>query len=253
MIEKIIHQVKSFVKRLFSNLGYEIRKIPSGRVLRTSVGESYALIRALGFNPKTVIDVGVAGGTQDLYTNFPDSLFLLIEPLKEFESALKAILKQYRGSYVLAAAGASAGEVSFNMHDNQLEGSSIYQDTMGAQADGHKVTVPMIRIDDIVREKSLSGPYLIKVDVQGAELSVLEGSQESLADAEVVVLEVCMFEFMKGAPQFFDVIYYMKQHSFAAYDIILGGNRPLDNALGYVDIVFVKENDQFRRDHSWGT
>lgn len=94
---------------------------------------------------------------------------------------------------------------------------------------------------------------MIKVDVQGAELDVLEGAQQALSEAEVIVLEVSLFEFMKGAPQFFDVVSYMKKHGFVAYDIIHGWNRPLDNALGQVDIFFVKENGMFRKDHSYST
>ncbi len=62
-----------------------------------------------------------------------------------------------------------------------------------------------------------------------------------------------MFQFMKGAPEFFDIVFYMKQHGFVAYDIILGWNRPLDNALGQIDIIFVKENGQFRQNHSYST
>jgi hypothetical protein len=110
-----------------------------------------------------------------------------------------------------------------------------------------------VRIDDILREQQLDGPYLIKIDVQGAELDVLDGAQETLLEAEVVVLEVSLFEFMQGAPQLFDVISYMKNRGFVAYDIILGWNRPLDNALGQVDIAFVKDEGMFRTNHSFST
>ena len=106
---------------------------------------------------------------------------------------------------------------------------------------------------DILKEKSLYGPYLIKIDTQGSELDVLDGFGESLLETEVVVLEVSMYGFMKGAPQFYDVVQYMKQRNFVAYDIILGWNRPLDDALGQVDIVFVKENGIFRESHSYST
>lgn len=226
---------------------HSTKRTYSGAILR-----SHILYR-LGFTPKTVIDVGVAEGTMELYTSFPDSFFLLIEPLKEFEQDLRSILMKYRGSYIIAAAGSKTGEVTFNVHDNHLDGSSLYKEMMGSEADGHEVNVPIIMLDDILKDKLLNGPYLIKVDVQGAEIDVLEGGQKVLAEAEVVVLEVSMFQFMKGAPEFFDIVFYMKQHGFVAYDIVLGWNRPLDNALGQIDIIFVKENGQFRQDHSYST
>ena len=59
---------------------------------RKNSKEAYQL-KDNGFNPYTIIDVGVAKGTPDLYDVFPDSFFYLIEPLKEFESDLIKILR----------------------------------------------------------------------------------------------------------------------------------------------------------------
>ncbi len=244
-------KIKNVVKTIINGFGYDVRPLASGT--RTTIEESYSLIRGLGFQPKTVLDIGVAKGTEDLYKSFPDSYFLLIEPLKEFEPDLKSILKRYKGSYVLAAAGSSSAQVTFNAHTNHLFGSSLYKESMGAEADGDPITVPMLRIDDILNDKRLSGSYLMKIDVQGAEIDALEGAQSALSETEVAVLEVSMFEFMKGAPQFFDIVLYMKNHGFVAYDIIPGWNRPLDNALGQIDIIFVKDKGMFRQDHSYST
>ena len=58
---------------------------------------------------------------------------------------------------------------------------------------------------------------------------------------------------MKGAPDFYEVIKFMKDHGFVTYDILRGWYRPLDKALGQVDIIFVKENGMFRQDHRFAT
>ena len=248
--------IKHVLRILANRFGYDIRQIKhktGAGMLRTTITESYALLYELGFCPKIVVDVGVAKGTKELYDAFPDSFFLLIEPLKEFEPDLKRILQKYHGSYILAAAGPRSDRVTFNVHKDHLEGSSQYKEAMGAVADGYEITVPIIRIDDIIEEKQLNGSTLIKVDAQGAELEVLNGAKKALLETEVVVLEASMFEFLKGAPQFFDVVLYMKNHGFVAYDIIKGWNRPLDNALGQIDIIFVKENGRFRQNHSYST
>lgn len=245
---------KHTVRKLLKSCGLDVRRISkSSDRHRTHISETYALIGQLGFKPKTVVDVGVASGTPELYESFPEAYFLLLEPLKEFESDINSVLKKYKGSYVQAAAGSKQGQVTFNVHEDHLEGSSLYSETMGSEADGRQITVEMVKIDDVLAEKKLVGPYLIKVDIQGAELDALDGAQNALAETEVVVLEVSLFEFMKGAPQFHDVVLYMKNQGFVAYDIIHGWNRPLDNALGQVDIVFVKEDGMFRQDHSYST
>lgn len=154
--------IKNFVKKLANKFGYDIQKLNNSRAqrnnraLRKSISQSYLLIHDLGFRPKTVVDVGVANGTQELYVAFPGSYFLLIEPLKDFEPQLKSILKKYQDSYVLSAAGSNAKQVTFNVHPNHMSGSSLYKETMGIEADGYEITVPMIRVDDVLVEKILT-------------------------------------------------------------------------------------------------
>jgi len=210
-------------------------------------------ISHLGFIPETVIDVGAGEGTLEIYETFPSAYHLLIEPLAEHEDSMKSILEKYEGSYVIAAAHSNSGEIEINVHVDHLDGSSVFKESMGSEVDGVQRTVKAIRIDDILREKNLNGPYLLKADVQGAELSVLDGAIEALKETEAVVLEVSMFEFMINAPQFFDVVVYMKKHGFVVYNFVDKAFRPLDGALAQIDIMFVKENGFFRKDHSFAT
>lgn len=244
--------MKEIINKFLSPIGLEVQKKRNrNRVLRTTLREAYNHLNTVNFHPNTIIDVGVATGTPELYESFPDAYFFLVEPIKSFESDIKSILKKYNGSYVLAAAGAKSGSAEFNVHDYHLGGSSLLEETMGKKADGRKVNVPIITLDEEVERKKFLPPFLLKIDVQGAELEVLKGSIKVLRDTEVVVLEVSMFEFMIDSPQFYDIIHYMKTINFVAYDMILGWNRPLDNALGQVDIIFVKENSSFRKSHAY--
>ncbi len=102
-------------------------------------------------------------------------------------------------------------------------------------------------------ERKTEPPYLIKIDVQEAELDVLLGADEILWDTEYLLLEVFFFEFFKGIPLFYDVVTFMKSKDLVAYDILGLQYRALDNALSQVDIAFVKETGLFRRYHYYGT
>ncbi|OKH19878.1 hypothetical protein NIES593_20265 [Hydrococcus rivularis NIES-593] len=109
-------KIKQFLKAIINKLGYKITKVYGERTPRNNLSESYSLLYSLGFRPNTIIDVGVAKETPELYRAFPDSFVLLVEPLREFETELKHILKKYRGLYLIAAAGSETREVTFNVH-----------------------------------------------------------------------------------------------------------------------------------------
>jgi FkbM family methyltransferase len=243
--------LKKVVKNVLYICGLKVRRVlKHGEDRRTTLTEVLAHVSKLGFKPKTVIDVGVATGTYELYKTFPNAKHLLIEPLREFENDLKQISSKYNAEYVIAAAGPRSGTVEINVHPDLL-GSSIYKESDGSYVDGTSRRVPVVTIDALCNERHLVRPYLIKVDVQGAERLVLDGAQKVLKDTEVVILEVHFFQFHINGPQFFDMVSYMKKYGFVVYDIFGGYNRPLDYALASVDMVFVKENGMFRINHSF--
>jgi FkbM family methyltransferase len=215
--------------------------------MRSSMGEVLAHLVSLGFQPKTVIDVGVGGGTYDLYESFPQAVHLLVEPLAEFQQVLDGISRRYRAEYVVAAAGASEGMATLNVHSH-LEGSSLLREK-GYHDDIAPRRVPLVTLDSLCRSRRLTGPFLLKVDVQGGELEVLKGASEVMRESDLVILEVSLFEFVEGGPQFYEVVSFMKERGFVVYDISGGHTRPLDAALAQVDLTFVKENGWFRQSH----
>jgi FkbM family methyltransferase len=246
-----------FVKRAFNAVGLEIsRKRPVGGELaptRASLGGALRQLRTLGFKPQTVIDVGVARETPELYEAFPEASLLLIEPLAEFEPFLKQICQRYNAQYVLAAAGESRGSATLNVHTDQLDCSSLLKEVEGASVDGIPREVPVVTIDELCSEKGLKGPYLIKIDVQGAELKVLEGAARVLKETEVVILEVTLFGTMIGGPQLANVVAYLKDRGFVVYDAWGFRYRPYDGALAQLDMAFVRRDGLFRKSDVFAT
>jgi FkbM family methyltransferase len=115
---------------------------------RTTFTEILDHVVRMGFRPSVVIDVGVAYGTFDLYEKFPNSKFLLIEPIKEWEVVLKEISRKYGAKYVLAAAGAKPGKIVINVHSD-LSASSIFQEVEGSHVDGIPREVRVVTLDDL--------------------------------------------------------------------------------------------------------
>jgi FkbM family methyltransferase len=241
--------LKKLIKDFLKFFGYDI--LERGKI-RLSLANFVEHVSRLGFTPETVIDVGAANGTFELYEGFPHATHLLIEPLKEFEKDLKEFSLQFKTELVVAAADEKPGTIILNVHP-VLTGSSIFKEIEGSDVDGTPREVKAVTIDELCREKHLKGPYLIKVDVQGGEIRVLNGARHVLIDTEVIILEVHLFQFFIRGPQFYDIVNYMRDKNFCVYDIFGHHYRPLDGALASVDIAFVKEDGHFRKSHHWAS
>jgi len=186
---------------------------------------------------------GSADGTPELYTAFPRAHHLLVEPLREFEPVLKRLSREHDAEYVLAAAGAAPGTATLKV------GRDLAVTSLLEHPDASRRTVPMVTVDALCRDRL--GPYVIKVDVQGAELEVMKGASEVLRRTELVVLETSLFEFYPGAPDVHAVVDFMKARGFVVYDIAGGRCRPVDGALAQVDLVFAREDGALRSSHAY--
>ncbi len=232
--------------------GIEVRRTRGGGPRRT-LPEVLAHLRSLGLAPGTIVDVGVARGTPELYAAFPGLPVLLVEPLAEHEDDLKAICAQRPGSaYALAAGGPAPGSLEIAVH-RVPACSSVLGDRDPDGTPAERRTVPVARVDDLVANHGMRGPFVVKVDVEGAELQVLEGARETLAHTDLVLLEVSFFKLVPQGAELADVVAWMREAGFSAYDVYHGHLRPLDGALAQVDLAFVRDDGPFRADHRYAT
>ncbi len=243
---------KHALVRFFNAFGLDVRRLRPVPPPRASMASGLAQLVRLGFQPHTVVDVGVASSTPALYSAFPSASFLLIEPLVEFEPFLKRICSTYDAQYVLAAAGEAPGTAILNVHPDKV-GSSFLREAEGASVDGIPRKVPVVTIDQLCSEKNLRGPYLIKLDVQGTELQILSGASRTLQEAEVVILEVTLLASLIEGPELFDVVSRMKEFGFVGYDLIDLHYRPSDDALCQVDMLFVPQQSPLRKSRVYAT
>jgi hypothetical protein len=121
-----------------------------------------------------------------------------------------------------------------------------------AEDDPHLRTIPVRTLDAVFAEGKFEEPVLLKTDCQGGDLAVIEGGDKFVQRCEVIIMEVGMFHYWSmKTPDFADTVIAMKHRGFVPYDILDYMTRPLDGALGQVDVVFVKENGPFRVTHNW--
>ena len=210
-------------------------------------------IKELGFTPNTVLDVGAAIGTKPLLNNFPETNHFMIEALEEFIPKLEEVkIRMKNADFLIAAVTSENGPITINVHPD-LVGSSIYLEDEDSSVNGIPREVPAYKLDELCSKYQLKGPYLLKIDVQGAELDVLKGAEKTLMNTEYVILEIVFFDFFKGGPKFHQFIDFMKKRGFVVYDLFDPQYRPLDGAMSQIDIAFVKEDGIFRQQHFYAT
>jgi FkbM family methyltransferase len=251
--------LKRAIRAMLRRLNLDIYRLDSAKAVSLSRSGLDGLLRqaqSMGFMPTTVVDVGAAYGSfaSQCFSVFPKARFLLLEPLVEYQPLMNKMIEAMPAAQcIVAAASAHQGEVVLNVHPD-LVGSSLFREVeKDTHVNGVPRTVRAITIDSLIKETGAKGPFLLKVDVQGAELDVLRGAERMLVDTEYILLEVSLFNFFQDGPDFSDIVMHMKSLGFVANDISELQYRPLDNALSQVDIAFVKERGLFRQRHYYAT
>jgi FkbM family methyltransferase len=240
--------MKTFVSAVFRCINRAL-EIAGLRLLRTNAparnfGLFFKHLKSLGFDVRTVIDVGVAFGTPAIYDAFPRARYFLVEPVAECRPVLEKLKLRLGAEYFLVAAGAENGEVTLNVHDD-ISGSSLFPQVEGKAMDGEARPTPMRRLDSLLPER-LERPVFLKLDTQGAEIEVLKGLGSRIGEIDLLIVETTMMPMRHGIPQFADVVRFCDDAGFAVYDVLEGHMRALDGALAQIDLAFVRKDSALR-------
>jgi FkbM family methyltransferase len=203
-------------------------------------------LRVKGFRPGGAIDIGAYQGewTKTFTRVFSDVPVLMIEAQSDKRRRLEGVARRIKADIAI--------ETALLSHDAGLDktfyvmetGSSMYPENTSVQR--RQATLRTEALDAVMtRHPALAAPYLMKLDVQGAELDVLRGGVETVRRAEFVILEVSILNYNIGAPNWRNVTDFMESAGFLVYDIanlirIPGGD------LCQLDVIFVRNGSAFR-------
>jgi len=216
--------VRAFCKLAGNHSGFrtdhcvEIRgRIGKGRPLRMTLRDQasdviifreiffdreYQACTTLGFDPTSIYDIGANVGLAAAYfrARWPDSMIVGFEPAKsEFTVAERNYARLGAARLFQMAVGSEDGEVAFETHPQRSGGQHVVSGSgrpAAAAADDdddddgwEQVQVRMRRLDAMIERCELPRPDLIKIDVEGHEVEVLEGLGQYLGVARGVLLE----------------------------------------------------------------
>ena len=165
-------------------------------------------LRLAGPEFRTVIDVGANIGqfTAAAHAAWPTARILAFEPL---EAAAGDLRKRAGVEVHQIAVGDRDGTTTFHPHPYSLSSSALrVVDEVHGRAwaeEGEPIEVPIRRLDTVLAGRDLTGPVLLKLDVQGLELAVLAGAPETLRRVDALMLEVAFERSYDGQPLFPEV------------------------------------------------
>jgi hypothetical protein len=96
-------------------------------------------------------------------------------------------------------------------------------------------------LDSFFDKNQIKSPLLLKVDVQGYELPVLEGGQSILSRADAVIIETSYYPLYKDQPLFEEIYEYLVSRGFRYVGNIDQLESPNDNSVLQADAVFVRK------------
>ena len=201
-------------------------------------------LAASGFVPNCILDIGAYHGEWGILARaiWRDAQIVLVEANPEKATQLYSLATRSGFIFNQALLGATRREsVPFYLCEG---GSSMYRELTGFGK--RRVELQAWTLDDVMPKHPKPRPWLMKLDVQGAELDVLRGGTHTLAKCEVVIMELSTLEYSQGAPLFAEAVAYMDDAGFCAYDFCGAWRRQTDGTLFQIDVVFVRRESPLR-------
>jgi FkbM family methyltransferase len=198
--------------------------------------------------PLVVVDVGCRDGEATGWTRFGQQVHVIgFEPdAEECERLRDGYDGPARRTFVPHALGSRRGEALLHV-TRFAQSSSLYEPSteaidrhpaLTAHAEVDRRTVSLDSLDEWVAETDGPTPDFLKLDVQGAELDVLRGSERALESVRALEVEVEFQPLYRGQPLFADVDAHLRERGFVLWrlrglrHLAIAGAAPDDLPMG---------------------
>jgi FkbM family methyltransferase len=214
-------------------------------------------LAARGFQPRVVIDAGANVGlwTRMALRYFREAHYHLVEPQLGCQAALQQLAFDRRELTIHAVAVTEPGTDRVWMVGGEAshDGSGARVCSTGESSE-EGVYYPATTLDVLFADTVLASDRpLLKLDLEGHELSALRGGCRLLDAVEVILSEVSFFQINdnKALPVFADCLEFLRGRGFDLYDFAALYPRTRDQRLRMGDALFVRRRSTLLADQSF--
>ncbi|MDX2144192.1 MAG: FkbM family methyltransferase [Rhodospirillaceae bacterium] len=197
-----------------------------------------SIMAANGVPLQTLVDVGCADGTFSLAvldSIGPGLHVLNIDAQATYEPSLQRIHTMLGEPYRITALSDREGTISVNRPQHEYWMST---------AVGGDHVLPCTTLDRVWADAKLPGPCFIKLDVEGAEMSVLRGADAALKECCGLLIESPVRD--ASGPQFLEMYAHLAARDFLLFDIVRLSHRGSDATLYQFYSAFIARRFDFR-------
>ena len=217
--------MKIFIKEQLEKFGIRLNFVKNLWYL-----DSFVLLKKLNVNVSPIIfDVGACDGSSvaEFKKIFPLSTIYSFEPFPDSYNNLVKFAEQFTDvKYFELALAEKDGYKSFFVNKSKATNSLLAAKNTDSFIDEHiiqetSINVKTMMLDSFVEENKIDHIDILKIDVQGGELMVFEGSQKTLQRkiVKIIYTEIWFIEGYTGQPLFHDIASHLAKFGYFPYGI----------------------------------
>jgi FkbM family methyltransferase len=204
---------------------------------------NYLKKRGIFENIDAVIDVGANIGqfAYMMHTVIPNKPIFSFEPDDECFKTLQETHKKHHivGKTFSFGLSDKCQKLDFNIYETSVNNSILVR-----KEETPKLvkTIEVKTLDEVSTEFTGYQSFFLKIDVQGAEMLVLDGAKRFLSSCKFVLLEVSLNEAYSASARIEDIIGKMRTEGFVCWEIVdvLRNKKPNELGILEMDLLFRK-------------
>jgi FkbM family methyltransferase len=235
--------IRQLVQAGFGALGLRVTRLRNEPTSHTQLDLFFLALKARGFSPKHIIDVGANHGfwTRTSIKYFPDSHYTLIEPQDYLKRQVNDLITPHDSKIHWIGAGVAdtPGTLPFTIARYDHSSTFVLTPEQAKTSLLQQINVPVLTLNEIVRKRNAPFPNMVKIDAEGYDLKVIAGASELLGRTDIFLLEtaICAPGMENNIQKVIDT---MSQAGYHVIDIPGLNRSPKYGVLWLCDLAFLR-------------